>query len=100
MLHGQVVGSAVGSHVFLSHGWRASAGTLLGFVGFTLLVLFARGPHAARYTWLGWEGGARLTKARSPAVVYQQDEEKTAGAKNPEGEVEGHVAPGEASREK
>lgn len=59
---GQVVGSAVASHIFLRNGWRAAYGASVGFVGIVFLALFVRGPHAGRYTWFGWEGGARLTK--------------------------------------
>ncbi|KAG8890427.1 histone acetyltransferase [Tulasnella sp. 332] len=73
MFVGQVVGSAVGSKIFLTSGWRASAATAVGFGVFALLVLFARGPHCGRYTWFGWEGGASFTK-KSRLVV--QDEEK------------------------
>lgn len=61
---GQVVGSAVASHIFLRNGWRAAYGASVGFVGIVFLALFVRGPHAARHTWFGWEGGAKLTKQR------------------------------------
>ncbi|KAG9017682.1 hypothetical protein FRB90_000272 [Tulasnella sp. 427] len=59
---GQVVGSAVASHIFLRDGWRAAYGASLGFVGIVFLALLVRGPHVSRHTWFGWEGGARLTK--------------------------------------
>ncbi|KAG8892477.1 hypothetical protein FRC01_014151, partial [Tulasnella sp. 417] len=42
---GQVIGSALGSHVYLSAGWRANYGTSIAFCGAMLLVLLARGPH-------------------------------------------------------
>ncbi|KAG8996277.1 hypothetical protein FRB94_008426 [Tulasnella sp. JGI-2019a] len=76
---GQVVGSAVGSKIFLTSGWRASSGASIGFGGFMLIVLLARGPHCPRYTWLGWEGGTRLTKD-IPTVLL--DEEKGVEAIN------------------
>ncbi|KAG8906717.1 hypothetical protein FRB99_006315 [Tulasnella sp. 403] len=70
---GQVVGSAVGSQIFLNKGWRTAYCAAIGFVGFMLLVLLAKGPHSARYVWVGWDGGARLTKsepsARDPEKV-------------------------------
>ncbi|KAG8968266.1 hypothetical protein FRC03_008132 [Tulasnella sp. 419] len=66
---GQVVGSAVGTSVFLSAGWRASAGVSMGWAGLMLIVLVLRGPHAKRYTWFGYEGGFKLLKQsqNSPA---------------------------------
>ncbi|GJE88224.1 MFS general substrate transporter [Phanerochaete sordida] len=54
---GQIMGTSVGTSVFNAHGWRAAAALNLGWEGFCVLVLLARGPHCARYTWLGWEGG-------------------------------------------
>ncbi|KAI1789923.1 major facilitator superfamily domain-containing protein [Ganoderma leucocontextum] len=69
---GQVMGTSVGSKVFTEHGWRADASLNLAFTGFTLLILFLRGPHCPRYTWIGWQGGCELRKSRVPA---QQDAE-------------------------
>ena len=54
---GQIMGTAVGTELFNNHGWRASAAANLGWQSFALLVLLMRGPHCARYTWVGWEGG-------------------------------------------
>ncbi|KAI0662108.1 major facilitator superfamily domain-containing protein [Cubamyces menziesii] len=61
---GQVMGTAVGTEVFNSHGWRPTAALNLAWTGFTLIVLLLRGPHCKRYTWLGWEGGCELRKSR------------------------------------
>ncbi|KAG8883734.1 hypothetical protein FRB98_002832 [Tulasnella sp. 332] len=72
---GQLIGSAVGSKIFLSYGWRASAGASIGFGGLMLVVMLARGPHCKRYTWFGWEGGARFVKDRQAVA---SDEEKGA----------------------
>ncbi|KAF6749452.1 MFS superfamily [Ephemerocybe angulata] len=55
---GQVIGSSVGTLVFVKYGWRAGAALNAGFVGFQIFVLLVRGPHCARYTWFGYEGGA------------------------------------------
>ncbi|CAE7138874.1 unnamed protein product [Rhizoctonia solani] len=52
---GQVMGTSVGTDVFLKYGWRASGGLGLGFHGLQLLILFLRGPKVARKTWLGWK---------------------------------------------
>ncbi|KAN0131501.1 Major facilitator superfamily domain containing protein [Lactarius tabidus] len=60
---GQVMGSSVGSKLFLSHGWRASGGLTLGLTGWALVLLLARGPHCDRYTWLGYEGGIEWRKS-------------------------------------
>jgi len=57
---GQVVGSSVGSHVFLRYGWRAAAGLSVGLYGWQLLILFMRGPNCGRHVWFGYEGGFAL----------------------------------------
>ena len=51
------MGTAAGTHVFTEYGWRACAGLSMGWCGWQLLVLLARGPRCARKTWVGWEGG-------------------------------------------
>ncbi|KAJ7787784.1 hypothetical protein B0H13DRAFT_1465603, partial [Mycena leptocephala] len=54
---GQVMGTAVGSHIYLQHGWRACAALSVALCGWQLILLLGRGPHCRRYTWVGWEGG-------------------------------------------
>ncbi|KAF5340581.1 hypothetical protein D9611_007320 [Ephemerocybe angulata] len=61
---GQVIGSSVGTLVFVKYGWRAGAALNAGFVGFQIFVLLVRGPHCARYTWFGYEGGAGWKKRK------------------------------------
>ncbi|KAI0671253.1 major facilitator superfamily domain-containing protein, partial [Trametes maxima] len=61
---GQVMGTAVGSKVFTEHGWRPDAALNLGWTAWTLVILFLRGPHCPRYTWIGWEGGFELRRSR------------------------------------
>lgn len=56
------MGTAVGSCVFLEYGWRPAAALSVAWSGFTLAVLFARGPHCGRYTWVGYEGGCALRR--------------------------------------
>jgi hypothetical protein len=57
------MGTSVGTRLFVSHGWRASAGMMLGWTTWQLVVLLARGPHCNRYTWVGYEGGIEWRKS-------------------------------------
>ncbi|KAK0191570.1 MFS superfamily [Armillaria mellea] len=68
---GQVMGSSVGSRVFLEHGWRAGAGLSLGWTGLGFLLLLIRGPHCERKTWFGYEGGFNVRK-------YDEQKDQTA----------------------
>ena len=43
--------------MFVRYGWRAAAALSLGWTALQVGVLLARGPHCARYTWVGYEGG-------------------------------------------
>ena len=61
-------GSAIGTHLFLVYSWRVAYGTSTAFVAFSFLVLLAKGPHSARYKWIGWDGGAKLTKDKTPST--------------------------------
>jgi hypothetical protein len=72
--------------VFVKYGWRASAALSLGWIGFEFLVLFARGPHTARFTWLGYEGGLSARK-RAPAASPAGGEKALDAQKAPD--VEG-----------
>ena len=60
---GQVMGTSVGTHVFVKYGWRAGAGLNMAFYGFQLLVLLLRGPHCKQHTWFGYEGGLEARKS-------------------------------------
>ncbi|KAG5637326.1 hypothetical protein H0H81_004972 [Sphagnurus paluster] len=72
---GQVMGTAVGTKVFVTYGWRAAAALNMGWGGFQALVLFLRGPHCPRFTWFGYEGGVEARKyiaestAKTPDLV-------------------------------
>lgn len=59
---GQVMGTAVGTKVFIEHGWRASAALSLGWTGWQMIILLLRGPHCQRYTWFGYQGGTEWRK--------------------------------------
>ncbi|KIK93630.1 hypothetical protein PAXRUDRAFT_144637 [Paxillus rubicundulus Ve08.2h10] len=60
---GQVIGSSVGTEVFVRHGWRACALLMLALYGFQLAMLLSRGPHCPRTRWLGWAGGFEARKS-------------------------------------
>ncbi|KAJ7476558.1 hypothetical protein FB451DRAFT_968888, partial [Mycena latifolia] len=59
---GQIMGTSAARRIYLQHGWRACAALSLVLSGWQLLLLLARGPHCARRTWVGWEGGWVLRK--------------------------------------
>lgn len=63
---GQIMGTAVGTKVFLTYGWRPAAALSVAWSGFTLVVLLLRGPHCKRGTWLGYDGGCELRKRETP----------------------------------
>ncbi|KAK4055092.1 hypothetical protein OIV83_000372 [Microbotryomycetes sp. JL201] len=63
---GQLVGTAVGTRVFLKGGWRAAGGFNFGLLGLMLLVLLCRGPMLANGTWFGWQGGFRMRRLDKP----------------------------------
>ncbi|KAF9024563.1 MFS general substrate transporter [Hymenopellis radicata] len=54
---GQVMGTAVGTKVFIEHGWRAGAALSVAWSGWQFFILFLRGPHCDRKTWFGYQGG-------------------------------------------
>ncbi|TCD65170.1 hypothetical protein EIP91_003026 [Steccherinum ochraceum] len=64
---GQVMGTSVGTKVFIEHGWRAAAGVSLAWCGFCIFVMLLRGPNVKRYTWLGYEGGFEVRRSRLAA---------------------------------
>ncbi|KAK0430727.1 major facilitator superfamily domain-containing protein [Armillaria borealis] len=60
---GQVMGTSVGSEVFIKYGWRAGAALSLGWSGWQLFMLLLRGPHCERRTWFGYQGGLEPRKS-------------------------------------
>jgi hypothetical protein len=58
------MGTAVGTMVFLQHGWRAGAALSVAWMGWQLAILLLRGPHTDRWTWFGYQGGTRWSKAK------------------------------------
>ncbi|THU80497.1 MFS general substrate transporter [Dendrothele bispora CBS 962.96] len=73
---GQVMGTSVGTKVFLAHGWRACAGVTLAYAGWQIFILLLRGPNCGRFTWIGWEGGweGRIRKVKATNDVEGQPE--------------------------
>jgi len=59
---GQIMGTAVGTKVFIAHGWRAGGFLMFAFTVWQLIVILLRGPHVRRQTWFGYEGGLRFRK--------------------------------------
>ncbi|CAF9926397.1 MAG: hypothetical protein GOMPHAMPRED_004127 [Gomphillus americanus] len=57
---GQLVGTAVGNHLFAEGGWIKSGSASIGFVGAALVVCFCRGPWEKG--WMGWSGGWSLRR--------------------------------------
>ena len=69
MFVGQIMGTAVGTKVFVQFGWRPAAALSVAWSGFTLIVMLIRGPHCPRHTWFGYEGGLRVRKQSSEDVT-------------------------------
>lgn len=59
---GQIMGTSLGTMVFVRYGWRASSALGMGWYAMQIFVLLVRGPHCKRYSWVGYEGGARFLK--------------------------------------
>ncbi|KAG6839688.1 hypothetical protein C0991_012553 [Blastosporella zonata] len=72
---GQVLGTSVGTKVFVTYGWRAGAALNMGWYGWQLFILLLRGPHCHRFTWFGYEGGleARKSAVQAKAQVSTTD---------------------------
>jgi len=75
---GQVMGTAVGTEIFVRFGWRAAAGFSLALFGWQIVILLLRGPHCERYTWFGYEGGIEARKDIVDANKRRQAEEREA----------------------
>ncbi|KAG2124592.1 major facilitator superfamily domain-containing protein [Suillus clintonianus] len=66
---GQVMGTSVGTQVFVQHGWRACSLFMLALQGFQIVVLLLRGPHCPRNHWFGYEGGLEARQR----VVFERE---------------------------
>lgn len=76
---GQLMGTAVGNHIYAEGGWIASGSASVAFSCFALVLCVVRGPHETG--WVGWSGGWRITKRK---------EKDPLGAAGPQ--AEGNVA--------
>ncbi|KAJ7198088.1 major facilitator superfamily domain-containing protein [Mycena pura] len=95
---GQVMGTSVGSKIYLARGWRACAALSVALSGAQLLVLLARGPQCARYAWVGWQGGwAPVRQPRGRDAGRVQAEVEAAEAEVEEGRKDGGTATATAS---
>lgn len=74
------MGTAVGTRVFVQHGWRAAASVSMAWYGLQLAVLLVRGPHVERYTWFGYQGGLEARKTVVTAREKKRAEEAAATA--------------------
>ncbi|KAI5477871.1 major facilitator superfamily protein [Pseudohyphozyma bogoriensis] len=77
---GQLIGTAVGSRVYLKWGYHASGGLCMAFIAVGMIVLVARGPHTPLRTWVGWSGGGNLRKMEAdPHATTGKDEAEEKG---------------------
>ena len=70
---GQLMGTAVGNHLYARGGWISSGSASVGMIAAALVLCCLRGPHEKG--WIGWHGGARMKKDVVQKPV-QKDEEK------------------------
>ncbi|KAL0960517.1 hypothetical protein HGRIS_005556 [Hohenbuehelia grisea] len=75
---GQVMGTSVGTKVFIQHGWRANAGLAMAWYAYQFVVLLVRGPHVRQYTWFGYEGGLEARKSVVEARKREEAERQQA----------------------
>lgn len=79
---GQLLGTSVGTRIFVRYGWRAAGGFGMALYGFQLLALILRGPHCKQYTWFGYEGGfsfkRKLDSSSTSHTESESEDSKTA----------------------
>ncbi|KAG1844430.1 major facilitator superfamily domain-containing protein [Suillus tomentosus] len=92
---GQVMGTSVGTQVFVQHGWRACSILMLALHAFEILVLLLRGPHCSRKRWFGYEGGFEARRR----VILEREKPPSGEAKtvdhDPEAQKEAPIQSGE-----
>ncbi|KAG7453145.1 MFS general substrate transporter [Guyanagaster necrorhizus] len=74
---GQVMGSSVGTKVFVQYGWRAGGALSMAFCGWMLFILMLRGPHCGNKTWFGYQGGweARKNVVEPAKEIREEDKQ-------------------------
>ncbi|CAE6414672.1 unnamed protein product [Rhizoctonia solani] len=81
---GQVMGTSVGTQVYLKYGWRPSGALSIGFYGLQLVILFIRGHKVSRKTWLGWKTAPKEATESTPTPKKAQEQTE----KDPEAQDE------------
>jgi hypothetical protein len=69
---GQVIGTPVGTTVFVRYGWRAQAALSMGLYVLGLVVLLVRGPGCGKDKWVGWEGECGVKPKKRDGTVSEE----------------------------
>ncbi|KAI9734507.1 MAG: hypothetical protein M1834_002107 [Cirrosporium novae-zelandiae] len=72
---GQLVGTAVGNHVYARGGWVNSGSVSIGFLGAGLLLAAVRGPWETETRWVGWRGGWNIRRRRDGNANANTDDD-------------------------
>ncbi|KAG1729029.1 major facilitator superfamily domain-containing protein [Suillus lakei] len=86
---GQVMGTSVGTQVFVQHGWRACSLFMLALQAFQIVILLLRGPHCPRRRWFGYEGGLEARRR----VVLEREKTRSSDEKEVERDPEAQEVP-------
>ena len=78
---GQLMGTAVGNHLYAQGGWTKSGSASVGFVCIALLFCFLRGPHETG--WIGWHGGYNMKRENGGRKPMKDVEQPAEGAPQP-----------------
>ncbi|KDQ49921.1 hypothetical protein JAAARDRAFT_142766 [Jaapia argillacea MUCL 33604] len=73
---GQIMGTSVGTKVFVNYGWRASAGLSMAWYGWQLVILLLRGPHVRGHRWFGYQGGLEARKHVVSERRWREEQEE------------------------
>ncbi|KAF8895775.1 major facilitator superfamily domain-containing protein [Mucidula mucida] len=84
---GQVMGTSVGTQVFVAHGWRASGALSMAFCAWMFFILLLRGPHCDNKTWFGYQGGIEprksvvdISRDRAPMTIDEKKDNVETGS--------------------
>ncbi|KAF6749473.1 major facilitator superfamily domain-containing protein [Ephemerocybe angulata] len=61
---GQVTGTSVGTHIFVTYGFHANAAFCLALMALQVVILLGRGPGVGRGGWVGWGRGVGVGKSK------------------------------------
>lgn len=93
---GQLIGTAVGNHLYADGGWISSGSASVGFIAAALLICFVRGPH--EQGWVGWRGGYNMRKG-VPQKPNEAEKDKEASNDQEQPQPFVQESPEQASRE-